>query len=285
MSERNPKALGVWGDDGVRVQGAESYWQLPIKWDAAASVAGERHRVFCASLADVFEDRAELLPWRLRMFGTIAATPNLDWLLLSKRPEGIMLRLRECARLAAETSDDTETTLLMLRRWITDQPPQNVWLGSSVEDQQHAHKRIPHLLRCPAAVRFISAEPLLASLDLIDYTDSLNWVIVGGESGGPSSRPMHPAWARSLRDQCTATGTPFFFKQWGDWLPVDEPHKQESSKGLGRNERWLNLSGGHGFHGEQVWRVRHVGKAKAGHLLDGREWHEFPATAVHERRG
>lgn len=103
----------------------------------------------------------------------------------------------------------------------------------------------------------------------------IDWVICGGESG-PNARPMRPDNARSLRDQCAAAGVPFFFKQWGGWLPVDQPWKQDPVARLAGNERWLNLAGGHGYHGEEVWRMRRVGKAAAGRLLDGVEHNALP---------
>lgn len=163
-------------------------------------------------------------------------------------------------------------------------PLPHVWLGTSVEDQQRADERIPHLLAVPAAVRFLSCEPLLGPLDIRkwlidDHTDfaraerypfCLDWLIAGGESG-PNARPMHPDWPRSLRDQCTAAGVPFFFKQWGEWAPREEP--------LGRNESLAF----HRFKDQTVYRL---GKKPAGRLLDGREWSEFPATrAAHEVSG
>jgi protein gp37 len=163
----------------------------------------------------------------------------------------------------------------------------NVWLGVSVEDQATADERIPSLLDTPAAVRFLSVEPMLGPIlfrDVPGFNRSgsagheiLNhlWVIVGGESG-PGARPMHPDWARSIRDQCVTARVPFFFKQWGEWLPIDQPWKQDSPKNLGKNERWMNLAGGHGFHGENVWRMRRVGKKAAGRELDGRTWDEMP---------
>ncbi len=181
-----------------------------------------------------------------------------------------------------------------------------LWLGVTAETQEQADKRIPLLLQVPAAVRFVSVEPMLGPIRL-DHMDAdaaghkewcwinaltgrqtdmgrpcpdvphLDWVICGGESG-PHARPMHPDWARDLRDQCQAAGVPFFFKQWGEWLPVDQPWKQTSPERLAGNERWLNLAGGHGFHGQEVWRMRCVGKKVAGDLLDAQEWHQFPVA-------
>lgn len=193
--------------------------------------------------------------------------------------------------------------------------PSNIWLGVSVEDQQRADERIPDLLATDAAVRFISAEPLLGPVEL-DPCDlvRLDWVIVGGESG-PKARPMHPDWARSLRDQCqVAGGVPFLFKQWGEWAPVCEiPDAEEMERALYRArlpqhqpegprrckvEQLVLQSGGRIFpmdewsqtHGEDPARgdfaylagtgamqMMRIGKTAAGRLLDGREWTEFPA--------
>jgi hypothetical protein len=156
----------------------------------------------------------------------------------------------------------------------------------------------PLLLDTPAAVRWISAEPLLGPIDLRDYLAGeeepnmvgecvgwrppLDWVVVGGESG-PDARPMHPDWARSIRDQCAAAEVPFFFKQWGEYRPVydrdrDDPDWRrchdiatESPRG-----QWLNLAGGQGFHGDRVVRVDRLGKKAAGRALDFTEHREFP---------
>jgi len=155
------------------------------------------------------------------------------------------------------------------------QPKPNVWLGVSVEDQKSADNRIPLLLQVPCSVRFLSCEPLLENIDFSEALAGIHWVIVGGESG-PQSRPMHPDWARSLRDQCFSFHVPFFFKQWGNWLPIDQPHLHESVQPLSYNERWLNYAGGSGFHGDNVWRFREVGKKKAGALLDGQEYQQMP---------
>lgn len=258
----------------------------------------ERPRVFCSSLADVFEDRPELTEWRTELFKLIDATPHLDWLLLTKRPENIQRMWREV--------DD--------RGWLDDSRP-NVWLGTSVEDQAAANARIPELLKAAHLCRFtfLSCEPLLGPVDLLhvdavpyggpkghqidcirkgywskswgfvnhsdlhDTFGPLHWVIAGGESG-PCARPMHPDWARSLRDQCEQAGVPFLFKQWGEWMPVDEPWKQESPRSCADNECWLNLEGGAGFHGTNVWRMRKVGKHKAGRMLDGVEHNGFPTS-------
>ena len=154
-------------------------------------------------------------------------------------------------------------------------PLENVYLGVTCENQQAADERIPIFLQIPAAVSFVSLEPLLGdiNLKLHDYSKSgcshsvrrvfLNWVIVGGESG-PGARPMHPDWARSIRDQCQAASVPFFFKQWGEWIPIDQ-HESFNDKDPGA--LYFKGSG----------RYYKVGKKKAGRILDGRVWDEMPA--------
>ena len=281
LSKRNPKTLGVWGPKGTRVVAAESMWKEPLKWDRKAKELGVRYRVFCASLADVFEDwqgamvdsdgvdicichecgewmsfvqqgcregcEAQRLPRRLtmqdvrvRLFKLIDATPNLDWLVLTKRPENITRMMPEyhpCGRNGCE--------VLHIRP--------NVWLGTSVEDQAAADERIPHLLQVPAAVRFLSMEPLLGEVSLSGWFDpigsscgaeaevqcgckgcqrvrefpydengfaQLDWVIVGAESG-PGARRVRVNWVSSIIDQCKAASVPVFVKQLGEF-PLHE---------------------------------------------------------------
>lgn len=186
-------------------------------------------------------------------------------------------------------------------------PLQRIWLGVTAENQRAADERIPVLLQIPAAVRFVSAEPMLGPVDLRhltydhnflidgltgqqdaecgpphDWGNGLDWVICGGESG-PGSRPMHPDWVRDLRDQCQAASVPYFFKQHGEWeafydRDIDDPdwrNVPEEKPNICR----LNLAGGQGFHGDRVVYFRRAGKKKAGRLLDGREWSEIPRAA------
>jgi protein gp37 len=151
-------------------------------------------------------------------------------------------------------------------------PLSNLHLGVSVENQRAADERIPLLKRCPAAVRWVSGEPLLGHVK--SDLNGINWVVVGGESG-PNARPMHPEWVRALRDQCSFAGVPFFFKQWGEYVStydrdVEDPDWRKCSKvekdGPGQ---WLNLDGGQGFHGKRVHWMKRAGKKNAGNLLDG----------------
>lgn len=139
----------------------------------------------------------------------------------------------------------------------------NVWLGVSIENQAYADKRIPALLDTPAAVRFVSAEPLLGPVYLPHFLPGLDWVIVGGESG-PGARPMHPAWALSIRDQCIDADVPFFFKQWGEWRNLGAA----MALGVPGTTKRKTMDDG--------LIMCQVGKKRAGRLLDGREWNEMP---------
>ena len=218
----------VWGAKSGRCLVSESHWLNPLRWDRAVAESGARARVFCASMADVFEWKAGLSSERQRLWVLIASTPNLDWLLLTKRPHLV-------SRLAPWGSE-----------W-----PENVWLGTTVENQRFAEKRLDHLLAVPAHVRFLSCEPLLGPIDLIQWIEGIQWVIAGGESG-PHARPSDPAWFRSVRDQCCEASVGFHFKQWGDWFPLEE-----SSENV---------------------RFERRGKARSGRVLDGRTWDELPSV-------
>ena len=326
-----------WGPTGTRERTSEANWKLPLRWNNKAKREGRRRRVFCASLADIFEywrggteldgsmtchktndelvinDNGHVWPagwpslgdgddWgmrpytmdhaRARLFRLIERTRNLDWLLLTKRPENV------CEFIGKATGRSS-------REWLAD--CKHVWIGTSIENQETADKRIPHLLTIPAAVRFLSIEPLLGPIDLpwlllpkqivkpfsvpVEYmpVQSIDWIIVGGESG-QHARPMHQEWARSLRDQCVSAGVPFFFKQWGEWIPYEhdaQPPFWESQNG--------DMVDGHALPSMLTDRInetvngwmlddqhnlyRLVGKKSAGRLLDGREWSEMPSHA------
>ena len=199
-----------WGPGAPRRRTSDANWLMPLKWNREAERTGVRPRVFCASLADVFDNAVDP-QWREDLFDLIAATPNLDWLLLTKRigNVGNMLPVP----------------------FDFDKHFPNVWLGATVVNQEEADRDIPKLLAVPAAKRFLSMEPLLGPVDLnyvrqriqaqrsqlaraINGETWLDWVIVGGESG-PGARPIHPDWARSIRDQCEEAGVALFVKQMG----------------------------------------------------------------------
>lgn len=222
----------AWGPKGTRVLTSEANWRKPLRWEREARETGKPLRVFCASLADVFEDwggnllNSKGVPvfnmgWvRKRLFKLIESTPNLIWLLLTKRPENIR------------------------QFWPSPKLFQNVWLGTSIENQEWTDKRLPYLHEAKRAgivlTTFVSAEPLVGPVVLQGNfggtyynhlgQSGIDWVITGGESG-PNARPCDPDWFRSLRDQCELTETPFHFKQWGEF---DENGERVGKKAAGR---------------------------------------------------
>lgn len=299
MAKRNPRVFGSWDPGAPRQRTSEHNWRQPLAWNRRAAREGRRIRVFCASMADVFDNQAPP-EWRADLWALIAATPHLTWMLLTKRPQNVAGMLPD--------------------GWGDGWP--NVWLGTTVENQAEADRRIPHLLAVPAKLRFLSCEPLLGPVDLGrvrvpekegaddgwrfdclqvgDYYTQVeddgrhtnggdgpwrgarvDWVIAGGESG-PGARPMHPDWARTLRDQCATAGVPFFFKQWGEWFPGEIDN-------LSDGNGWTAFPDIEHDPSAAVWEGRwkhnsacgtgmlRVGKARAGRLLDGREHNAVPA--------
>ena len=247
------KRLGesVWGPDTPRRFFSDAHWKEPLKWNREAAADNTRRRVFCASMADVFENRPDLVGERLKLLDLIAQTPHLDWLLLTKRIHLVRKQLPKGYEF-----------------------PRNVWLGTTVENQASARKRIKHLLEFTTpAVRFLSCEPLLGPLDLSEFLvrgeqgTRVDWVIAGGESG-PGSRPMDPDWPAQLQQQCARTRVPFHFKQWGHWAPVEQVSsvmtKHTAVKVLRQD-------------GSEV-SVAAIGKSKAGRTLAGKHWDQFPMS-------
>lgn len=252
--------LQVWGTRSPRRFFGDDHWSEPIRWNQEAEADRTRRRVFCASMADVFEDRRDLDDWRKRLWSLIKQTSWLDWLLLTKRPE----RVGHVVPWGQE--------------W-----PTNVWLGTTVELQELAPTRIPALLEYPAAIRFVSCEPLLGPLDLTPWLPPaprsrvrirterqqhdgrryIDWVIAGGESGS-KARPMNPGWVETLRDQCIASAVPFHFKQWGHWRPSD-----------GARDRGLPAVRMRGDNGIPLTMIK-LGKKAAGRVLGGRMWDGIP---------
>jgi protein gp37 len=259
----------LWQGERRRTKGGN--WQQPIKWNREAATAGERRKVFCASLADVFDNKVPAR-WRDDLWHLIDQTPNLDWLLLTKRPQNIAKML--------------PTEAIGAPAWGSGWP--NVWLGTTVENQTEADRRIRPLLFVPAAVRFLSCEPLLGPLNLMNVEapapgkcgwsviwkgngigrPHLDWVIAGGESGG-SARPSHPDWFRSLRDQCARYSVPFFFKQHGEFIGVPDLRNLPGGSGPG-------FGAFDSCRYDQEFESLRVGKARAGRLLDGIEHNGFP---------
>lgn len=312
MSGRNPKVLGMWGPNGTRVVASEAMWAEPLKWNQQAKAwllhvelckqtgisdpveewkrrdngnpppVTHRPRVFCASLADVFEDWQGLMSssdgdilhvcnacdsWRTmqkmccgplahmplvmadvrtRLFNLIDQTPYLDWLLLTKRPQNII------GMWPIHPSGKHQEGMGFKEAYRRD----NVWIGCTVENQQMANERIPHLRQIPAKVRFLSVEPHLGPVDLANWLympcgrppsailsghlcrdcagwrPQIHWVICGGESGG-NARPFNLDWARSLLLQCKVTGISFFMKQMGSH-PTDVEHVTTASTARGQ---------------------------------------------------
>ena len=281
----------TWGAGQARSR--TKTWGDPVRWnkqhEAFFSANGSRQRVFCASLADVFDNEVPA-EWRMDLFKLISDTPNLDWLILTKRVGNVM----------PMCSGDSLMFDVICER---------VWLGATIVNQAEADRDIPKLLAVPAAKRFLSMEPLLGPVDLTHWiglqpaigattyrddediyrcdltgtpVDGIDWVIVGGESG-PNARPMHPDWARSLRDQCEAAGVPFLFKQWGEWREPQSGEEFDTSMGRAAKPPAFILSEAgtvHCFEGDHIVNgksVIRVGKKAGGRLLDGREWNGVPA--------
>lgn len=243
---------GNWGPGAPRRRTSPANWGKPYRWNRQAAELGKRYRVFCASLADVFDNEVDPA-WRTDLFQLIRETPHLDWLLLTKR----------IGNVAGMLPDD----------WGKGWP--NVWLGATVVNQAEADRDIPKLLSTPASLRWLSMEPLLGSVSLPwlryglldqDAYDIIDWVVAGGESG-PSARPMHPDWARSLRDQCAEASTPFLFKQWGEFRPAMDPGGLDDAiKGI----PWYVFD-----DGASVCRA---GKQRSGRQLDGQQHDGFPTS-------
>ena len=248
-------------------------------------------KIFVSSMTDVF---GEFVPgqWIFEILDAMCAAKQQIFQVLTKRAERMHGLVNSYCQ----------------HRGIRELP-EHIWLGVSVEDQERADERIPWLLSANCAVRFLSCEPLLGIVNLMEvklppaykvglvapayincltsmddehfynHHQKIDWVIVGGESGH-KARPMHPDWVRLLRTQCAQHETAFFFKQWGEWMPVNRPFEhQDDVQPLAKNEQCLNLDGGAGFIEFDVYRMRKVGKHKAGNLLDGVVYNEFPNNA------
>ncbi|MGE8453579.1 MAG: phage Gp37/Gp68 family protein [Pseudomonadales bacterium] len=309
-----------WDPGAPRRRTSPATWAMPRRWNAQADAFmaqhGRRQRVFCASLADVFDNAVDP-QWRADLFTLIHQTPNLDWLLLTKRIGNVIPMM-------AELVHDKDHGL----PWLDMMPLPNVWIGATIVNQAEADRDIPKLLAVPARVRFLSMEPLLGPVNLERprpgpdleqgggskicqpwlIQSGIHWVIVGGESG-PGARPMHPDWASSLRNQCTAADVSFLFKQWGEWKPISQmaepehralyrsnvqakPHENQDNLDdcYGRSctvpYTVVHLDGSvHGvtepmafLQGTGAMQTFKLGKKTAGRLLDGRTWDETPAS-------
>lgn len=321
-----------WGPKAPRRRTSESNWKLPGRWNANAaafhSLHGRRQRVFCASLAD-WLDNAVPAEWRRDMLRIVFRTNQLDWLLLSKRIGNLVPLLKEVVELVDPVEE--KDFWLWLQEWASgEKAPENVSIGVTVVNQPEADRDVTKLLTTPAARRFLSLEPLLGPINLrnlaaptteghtwhgIDALSQANrslrgvidWVIVGGESG-PHARAVHPEWVRDIRDQCQASETPFMFKQWGGWIPINQMHEYEHTKLYksrvkakphqdqgtlddiyGRRctvpTQVIHIDGSSHdikepmafLQGTEAMQTFKVGKEDAGRRLDGRTWDEVPA--------
>lgn len=298
---------GQWGNGLARIVTAngksDHRWTGKMRFNPRALDQPLRwrkpRRIFVNSTSDMFHDSVPD-DWIDQVFAVMARCPRHVFQILTKRPE----RMRDY--LTAAHAQVPRRSIGHSMIWP------NVWLGTSISDQASADARIPALLECPAAVRFLSAEPLLGPMDLHrwmgvhhhpdnntddpetlaainaiiraarnmfrkDHGGGIDWVICGGESG-PGARPMHPDWARSLRDQCVAAGVAFFFKQWGEWGP-STPDEAAGNPRSG----WRCLAGHpHVPRATELYPeagaafIERKGKARAGRLLDGRTWDQMP---------
>lgn len=237
----------IWGPEAPRRFLSDDHWRKPLIWDRKAREAGRIMRVF-PSMCDPLEDRRDLDEPRERYFRLVDETPNLMHLILTKRPENWQL---------------------FPDHW-REEWPSNAMFGFTAENHEWLDRRRDAWLESSKYIAnlrtFLSIEPMLGQIDLGGRSVGryINWVICGGESGH-GARPMHPDWARSLRDQCVAAGVPFLFKQWGEWGPSFHPKAGEP---VGESSvNFMDARGG---------KVYRVGKKAAGRLLDGREWNELP---------
>lgn len=310
----NPRYAGLIGQNGHFNDVVKCHEDL-LDWPL-------RHRkpmtIFVNSMSDLFH---EAVPFEFidKVFAVMALCPQHMFQVLTKRPERMAeyftrfdlrtLRGRWAQTIDERWSDRGACTAYGLREHGVEPPP-NVYLGTSTENQETLDARVGHVLDCPSAVRFVSAEPLLGPIDCKrvpsvkgyynaianhgEYPthwersgNALNWVIVGGESGA-KARPMHPAWVRSIRDQCVAAGVPFFFKQWGAWVPREEVDQQTwdeagryalvSPDGTTRyNEAAMYAEQQDGNDGAAA--MCRLSKKAAGRTLDGVEWNEYPETS------
>lgn len=262
-AERDAKRFAagrvLWGVGSERRTFGDKHWQAPLNWaKTMPAKLGRRPRVFCASMGDWLDIDAPLDEF-VRLLDTIRRTPELDWLLLSKRIGNFEKRLAAALARVVETEGSDSPLAASVAAWRDGAAPEHVWVGATVVNQEEADRDVPKLLAVPAVKRFLSIEPMLGPVDLTRIKlplrgesfetanvlwrkdslqrgaarESIDWIIAGGESGS-HARPMHPDWVRSLRDQCAAAGVPFHLKQiterghplpmerWPDDLRVQE---------------------------------------------------------------
>jgi protein gp37 len=259
--------------DALEIFLDEKMLTAPLRWK-------KPRMIFVCSMTDLFADFVtdEMID---RVFAVMALAPQHTFQVLTKRP----------ARMRAYGEQMTRQEWWKARLYGDARPSvypgwplPNVWLGVSAEDQERADERIPDLLATPATVRFVSLEPLLAPIALhVRWLLNLDWIIAGGESGA-HARPMHPDWPRSIRDQCQAAGVPFFFKQWGEWTLFADDDGIPDQRFAKRNDWIILQSDGSRDVPDGRWpskeygecAIIHVGKKRAGRLLDGVEHNGMP---------
>jgi protein gp37 len=297
MAKRLAGRYGYSKDDPFGVTFHHDKLSQPLKWK-------KPRRIFVCSMGDLFHEDVPF-DFIAAIFGVMAFCQCHTFIVLTKRPDRMARFFKdfhygdyqrnynwwknEAASLLNRHSPKTVFGI-RLRPEPKELPLPNVWLGVTAENQEQADKRIPVLLQIPAAVHFVSIEPMLSEIDISRWTinhgysnselkemqlsgaipfggyvhggTDLDWVILGGETG-PGARPMHPDWARSIRDQCHSAGTPFFFKQWGEFIPENQMYET-----WGPAKPWYKWLDGS--------RSYKVGKKSAGHMLDGRAWRQYP---------
>ncbi|MBU2701128.1 protein gp37 [Sporomusaceae bacterium BoRhaA] len=298
MSKRFGEKWGLPADNPFKVMTHSDRLDQPLHWTKPS-------KVFVCSMSDLFHDDVPD-KFIIDVLSVIAEAHTHTFLILTKRPER-MLEMLSYKNVANDV-------WLQTSRGVDDEkspwPLDNLWLGVTAENQEQAKQRIPILLQIPAAKRFVSVEPMLGPVKLSRYLKwpicehwrpdeggnpneygkyhwekqslvargwvGLDWVICGGESG-PGARPMHPDWVRSLRDQCKAAGTPFLFKQWGEWVQVEGSGACEPTPICYWNEEIEDWKSGLATHTQNMVRV---GKKKAGRLIDDQLWDQYPVQEV-----
>lgn len=299
FAERWRGTPGHYFENGFNVLVRPDKLDLPLRWS-------KPRKVFVNSMSDLFHDKVSD-EYVASVWAIMALAPQHTFQLLTKRhgrmrallrserfPGLVYMAINSLLEHGNPPHVDDIAIMAALDGFSRGRFKvlPNVWLGVSAEDQKRADLRIPALLDTPATVRFVSAEPLLGPINL--HTDpieagspfwgsQLDWVIVGGESG-PGARPMHPDWARSLRDQCVAAGLPFLFKQWGEWRwtrEADDFEFEQARGDLYPNAKWETVSPDGVIIADNIPRpgcatMQRVGKKRAGRELDGRTWDQYP---------
>lgn len=249
-----------WGPGAPRREYSSAHWRKPFAWHTQAMMDGTRPKVF-PSVMDPFDNEI-ITERRLQFLRVVMHTPQLTWLLLTKRIGNVKRQLLESADLA-RTLPAEHDLANWLATWMDGGPPANVWLGITIANREEMLRDAPKLKAAPATLTFWSYEPALGPLGVIPRELMPEWVICGGESGR-NARPMSPDWVRQLRDQCDSAGVRFHFKQWGEWLPM-----LGQAEGVRVTKKTTTADG---------WVMGRAGKKAAGRTLDGTEHKEFPHT-------